>query len=98
MKKNKVLKKARRKLKKVKKETSGFILKVRKNIATAIIAAFAFVMALVWRDAIKDGVSKIVQFLGIPNEGYLFTIIAAVLVTLFCVIGIILFSRWAEKK
>lgn len=71
---------------------------VRKNIATAILAAFAFVIALVWRDAIQQGVDRIVKKLNIPQEGYFFTIIAAIIVTFVCVVGILLFSKWAEKK
>ena len=71
---------------------------IRKNIATAILAAFAFIIALVWRDAIQDGVNALVVHLNIPQEGYIFTIAAAVLATIVCVIGILIVSRWAEKK
>lgn len=71
---------------------------VRKNIAVAISAAFALVIALAWNDAIKEGVNKIVEKLGIPHIGYLFSIITAVAVTVICIIGILLFSKWAEKK
>ena len=80
------------------KEALSFVKKVRKNIATAILAAFAFVIALIWRDAIQEGVNSFVVKFNLPQEGYLFKITAAVIVTLICIIGIIVFSRWAEKK
>lgn len=83
---------------KITKEAERLIRAVRKNIGTAILAAFAFVIALVWRDAIQEGVDSLVIRLNIPQEGYLFKIVAAVLITIVCVIGILIFSRWVEKK
>ena len=79
------------KVKKIEKE-------VRKNIATAILAAFAFIIALVWRDAIQGIVNEIVARIGLDGTGYIYTIIIASIVTLICVLGIMFFSRWGEKK
>ncbi len=96
---SKTLKKqAKKQLNKVQKQTTDFILKVRKNTATAVLAAFAFVMALVWRDAIQQGVNKAVAVFNLPEESYLFSIIAALIVTIICILGIVVFSKWAEKK
>ena len=71
---------------------------IRKNIATAILAAFAFIIALVWRDAIQDGVNKIIEELGITGKGYIYKTITAAIITVICVLGIMFFSRWGEKK
>jgi len=71
---------------------------VRKNIATAVLAAFAFIIALVWRDAIQGVVNEIVARMGLNGTGYIYTIIIASIVTLICVLGIMFFSRWGEKK
>jgi hypothetical protein len=62
------------------------------------MGAFALVIALVWNETIKEGVNKLMDSLGIQPETYLFKIVAAIIVTVICVIGILLFSRWAEKK
>jgi hypothetical protein len=70
---------------------------VRKNIATAILAAFGFMMALVWRDVISEGVDKIITYLNITGEGFTFTLVLALITNLVCVVGIIYVSRWAEK-
>jgi hypothetical protein len=72
--------------------------KIKNKAAGAILAAFAFVIALVWRDVIKEGVNEIINRLGIEGSGYIYTVISASLVTTVCVIGIIFFSKWGEKK
>ena len=65
---------------------------------TAVLAAFAFIIALVWRDAIQGVVNEIVARMGLNGTGYIYTIIIASIVTLICVLGIMFFSRWGEKK
>lgn len=71
---------------------------VRRKSSTAILGAFALIIALVWRDVIRDAVDEIVRRTGIEGTGYMYTIISALLVTVICVTGIMFFSRWAEKK
>ncbi len=71
---------------------------VRKNMATAILAAFAFMIALVWRDVVQQGVNKLVEYLHLQGDGYTFTVITAVVTTVICVFGMVYFSRWSEKK
>ena len=79
------------KAKEVKKE-------IRNKTTTAILAAFAFIIALVWRDVIKEAVDAIVKKAGIEGTGYIYTITSALLVTVICVVGIMFFSRWSEKE
>ncbi len=69
----------------------------RSNIAKAVLAAFGFLIALVWRDVIKDGVDRIIQILSLNGDGFTFQLITATVTTVICVIGIIYFSRWSEK-
>ena len=83
---------------KAKEDAAKLLLAVKKNIATAIMAAFALVIALSWNDAIQEAVNSLVLRLGILQQGYIFKIMAAIIVTVICVIFILLFSRWAEKK
>jgi hypothetical protein len=71
---------------------------IRKNTVTAIIAAFGFIIALVWRDAIKEAVDNLVEAAGLTGSGYLYTLLTAVIITVVCVIGIMLFSAFSEKK
>lgn len=77
---------------------TAFKQHIRKNVATAILAAFAFIMALVWRDAIQDVVKDILAYLDVTGTTSQYKIIAALLTTIICTVGIIYFSRWSEKK
>jgi hypothetical protein len=71
---------------------------IRKNIAKSVLAAFGFMIALVWRDVVKEGVDRLIAWSNLNGDGYLFTLITAFVTTVICVIGIIYFSRWSEKQ
>jgi len=83
---------------KTKKEALFLKKEIRKHTTTAIAAAFAFVMALVWRDAIKDVTGKVVASVGIAESTYLYSIVSAIIITVICVMGIISVSKWSVKK
>ncbi|MFH1592419.1 MAG: DUF5654 family protein [Candidatus Woesearchaeota archaeon] len=68
---------------------------VRKNIITAISAAFAFLIALAWRDAIASWINTLIENFNLSEGWYKF--VAALIVTIIGVIGIILVSRLEEK-
>ena len=71
---------------------------VKNKITTAVLAAFEFIIGLVWRDVIREGVDYVIRKLGIEGSGYGYVVLSAFIVTIVCVIGIMLFSRWSEKK
>ncbi len=78
--------------------TRGLTKDARKHAATAIAAAFAFLIALTWRDAISEGVNKLISLLELTESAYLYKIVVAVVVTLICVIGVVLTSRLLRSK
>ncbi|MBW2970088.1 hypothetical protein KY309_02960 [Candidatus Woesearchaeota archaeon] len=78
---------------KIVKKAKEFEHEVKNRMFTAIAAAFALVIALSWNDFIKGVVTKIVQSLGLTNETWIFQLIAAVLTTIICVLGITYASR-----
>ncbi len=76
---------------------------IKINIATAIAAAFGFVIALLWRDVIIG----ILKYYGWWRDGGFDTVeamiggvIIVIIITLLCVIGIMYISKWGgiEKK
>ncbi len=75
-----------------------FKREVRKNIATAGAAAFAFLIALAWRDAIADAVNKLISILNISNTDYLYKFLTALVITLVGVIGIWITSKIVAKE
>lgn len=79
------------KAKEIKKE-------VRKQVTTAMIAALGFIIALVWRDAIKKLIDSIAEKLSLSQTAYLHDVIAALIITIVCVVGIMLISRYTVKE
>ncbi len=78
---------------KIKKSAKKFNEELRKNLHTAIIAAFSFIMALTWRDVITEYVTELTTISPIQGK-----IISAIVVTIFAVIGIIIISSIFAKK
>lgn len=78
--------------------TRGLTKDARKHAATAIAAAFAFLIALTWRDAISEGVNKLISLLELTESAYLYKIVVAVVITVICVIGVTLTARFLRSK
>lgn len=70
----------------------------KKQIATAIIAAFGFLIALVWRDAITSYTNHIVDFFKFPAGETFNVLYVALLTTFIAVVGIVLIGFWVPKK
>ena len=70
----------------------------KKHVVTAIVAAFGFIIALVWRDAIKEFIGSIMINLSIINGSpILITLYTAVITTIIAAIGIVLITKWSSK-
>jgi len=78
---------------KAKKHANEFKLEFNKTIKTAFIAAFGFLIALVWRDLITEYVNKISE--SSPVSGKL---ISALLITIICVLGILILTKLLSEK
>ena len=66
---------------------------MKKALSTAILAAFAFLMALSWREYITDVVESILSYS--PLQG---KFVSALLVTAISVFGIVLVVRYLQPK
>ncbi len=88
----------RKELAEVKQKAKQFRNEVRVQIATAVTAAFAFIIALFWKDVITEGVNNLLISLGLSGTGYYYKILSAVIITLIAVIGIWYFSKWSHQK
>lgn len=78
---------------KAKRHTKEFNRELKKATNTAIMAAFGFLIALVWRDVITEFVNGL--FENSPINGKLFSAIG---VTLICVIGIMILTKLLSEK
>ena len=90
------VKKSRRQIahEKAKSGVRKFKTEFNKAINTAIMAAFGFLIALVWKDVITEFVNGISE--KSPVQGKLFS---ALIVTIICVLGIMILTKiFSEKK
>jgi hypothetical protein len=92
----KILERSRKIKRSTVSKAKEFKREMQKNIVKAVVAAFAFIIALTWRDVIKDGVNTLVKYFNITTGTYIYEILAALIVTVVCVIGVILVSRMKQ--
>ena len=81
---------------KVKEAAQSAKLKIDAHVLPVVISGFAFIVALVWRDFIRDVVELWVQRFGIENT-YIYSFVLAVLVTLVAVIVVIIIAKKPKK-
>lgn len=69
----------------------------KQHTVTAIVAAFGFIIALVWKDAIKGYVNLVIVKFSISGASYVITLYTAIVTTIIAVIGIVIITRWPPK-
>ena len=69
----------------------------KKHVVTAIVAAFGFIIALVWKDAIKEFIKTLVANFSITGSQGLITLYTAIITTIIAAVGIVLITRWSAK-
>ncbi|MBU4308844.1 MAG: hypothetical protein KJ566_03570 [Nanoarchaeota archaeon] len=78
---------------KFKKSAKEFKEEFKKSINTGIVAAFGFLIALVWRDLITEVLNKISSNSLVQGK-----LIAAIIITLICAFGIYISSKIFSPK
>jgi len=69
----------------------------KKHVVTAIVAAFGFIIALVWRDAIKEFIESLVINFSISGPSSLITFYTAIITTMIAAIGIVIITKWSSE-
>lgn len=97
------LKTHKKALETAKKAASTLNTEVRDKTITAIITAFALVIALAWQDVIKETVNRIIENLNLTatelvKMTILYKSITAMIITLVAVIGIIIVSKLSKNN
>ncbi len=80
--------KAKAQAQRAKEKAKRFNREVKKALYTAFLAAFGFLIALVWRDVIQSWIEKISATS--PLQGQL---VSALIVTIICVAGILIVTK-----
>lgn len=73
---------------------------VRRTIATALAAAFGFVIALLWNSVVTGGLKVAgvdTTFVEIDFMGWVGYVVTALVITIVMIILIIIIGRWGNK-
>lgn len=86
-------------IKKTKKAANQFSKEFRGHVTTAIVAAFGFLIAFSWRDAISSTLNRFIEKVELPAQlANFYSFLTAIILTLICILGIIIVSRWGARK
>lgn len=70
----------------------------KNHASTAVIAAFSFLIALVWKDFIVKLVQNNTRISLLEKYPYLAEFYIAIIITIIAIIGIAFVSKWARKE
>lgn len=75
-------------------EEKAKALDIKGVVLGLLISSFSFVMALFWRDAIRETITQFVP----EGEGLTYMYIAAILVTIICVAAIFIVAKYMQTS
>lgn len=71
---------------------------IRVDIVGPVVASFGFIIALVWRDAIKGALDVYLERAGLTNQAYLYNFVSAMIVTIFVILLMLFILRLSKKR
>lgn len=71
---------------------------IRKDVSLPVVASFGFIIALVWRDAIKASLDEYLIKMGLLDKAYLYNFISAIIVTCVVIVIMIMVTRFGRSK
>ncbi len=82
---------------KIKNASKTLRTETKKQVVVALMAAFGFLIALVWRDLLQELSNWIVENIHLQGPLLLIKLYIAILTTGIAVIGIILVTKWNKE-
>lgn len=89
--KNEIVAELQTDLKNIKRE-------LKHDVTPAVVASFGFIIALIWRDAIKSGIDEFLTRAGLLDKAYLYNFVSAIIVTFIVIFIMIVIAKWGRKK
>lgn len=72
--------------------------RLKREVTPAIIGSFGFIIALVWRDAIKEALNYYLERTGLMSHFVLYTFISAILVTVMVIMIMMGVSKYSHSR
>ena len=73
-------------------------MEIKTDISIPVVASFGFIIALVWRDAIKAALDEYLLKAGLTGSVYLYQTIYAMIVTTIVIVIMIFITKWGRAK
>ena len=73
-------------------------MEIRNDVSVPIVANFGFIIALVWRDAIKSAIDEFLIRSGLIGQAYIYNFVSAVIITTIVIVIMIVVSRFSRGR
>ena len=71
---------------------------LKNDISGPVIASFGFIIALIWRDAIRSTLDEFLSRAGLLEKAWIYDIVSALIVTGFVIFLMITIMKLSQKK
>lgn len=71
---------------------------VKNDVTGPVVASFGFIIALIWRDAIKSALDEFLMRAGLLENAYIYNFISAIIVTIVVIFIMVIVTRMGRKK
>lgn len=73
-------------------------MEIKNDISVPIVASFGFIIALIWRDAIKGAIDEFLVRAGLADKAYIYNFVSAIIVTIIVIAIMISVTRFSRRK
>jgi len=73
-------------------------MEIKNDVSVPIVASFGFIIALVWRDAIKGAVDEFLIRSGLIGQAYFYNFVSAIIVTIIVIAIMIMVTRFSRIR
>ena len=70
----------------------------KKHTATAITAAFGFLIALSWRTPIQNSVNNMIKSFGLTESAIYYEYLSAIFITIIAVLALMIVAKWTSDS
>ena len=71
---------------------------LKNNVSLPVVASFGFLIALLWRDAIKSTLKEFISSVGFLEKAYIYDIFSAIIVTIILSVIMVFLTKFSRKK
>lgn len=82
----------------IREELIGIKEEIRADVVGPVVASFGFIIALIWRDAIRATLDEFLSRAGLLEKVYIYEIVSAIIVTVCVIVLMISVTKFGRAK